>query len=671
VIKFYSIFSRVPRRRNVTNSAEGRGTNFYLPHSAEASVTDRYLNELANLHRVYEAANRLDPSPFKAAIEPAAARSAVMLGSGGSFSVASFAAYIHQLKTGRLASPSTPLNYMTLPLRDSAVMCFTASGRNKDICAAFDEAAQREAKPLVGLVMRDRSPLHELAERYKYSRVVSASSELFEDGFLAVASLLGSAILILKAYRALIEDETPLPATLDGFMRARVSVSLDQLIEHTLPTVQAETTSVLCSSSLSPAATDIESRFVEAALGNIHATDLRNFGHGRHHWFAKRAGQTGILALIGDDQEALATRTLELIPSDVSQARIDFTGPRDEQALAGLIVSLHLAAAAGQVRKIDPGKPGVPEFGRKLYHLAPARRRKARRNDVTDVAVWRKEMAGGLKTSTQIGELRAFCERGIEKINQSRFAGLVFDYDGTLCEPDARFRSLSREIADGLNKLLARGAIIGIATGRGGSAADRIQEAIEKPYWANVLIGFYNGAVVQSLADGGPNPGESTLDVLRVEEKLRASQYFSASKFRSNNRQIAITLPSLEEPSTSVRIATSLVEQSGVRASVACSNHSVDIIFNGGGKTAVVEAVRKRTLVDYHAPVLRVGDKGRWPGNDCELLDDAFGLSVDEVSASTESCWGLSPRGFLGVQATLYYLDRIDWQYGAGSIHLE
>jgi len=634
-------------------------------------VTDRYLNELAKLHKVYEVANRLDPAPLKAAIEGGAVRSAVMLGSGGSYSVASFAAYIHQFRTGRLASASTPLDYMTLPLRDAAVMCFTASGRNKDICAAFDEAAQREAKPLVGLVMREHSLLHELAERYRYSRIVCASSELFEDGFLAVASLLGSAILILRAYRALIGDTTPLPATFDEFMQSRVNVSVKQLIAHTLPAVHPETTSVLCSSSLRPAATDIESRFVEAALGNIQATDLRNFGHGRHHWFAKRSDQTGILALIGDDQEALATRTLELIPRDVPQARIDFAGPRDEQALAGLIVSLHLAAAAGQVRKIDPGKPGVPEFGRKLYHLAPARRRKARRTDVTDIAVWRKEMAGGLKTSTQIDQLRAFCERGIERINQSRFAGLVFDYDGTLCETDGRFRPLSKDVAKGLNRLVAQGAIIGIATGRGGSAAERILEVIEKRYWPNILIGFYNGAVVRSLAEGPPPPSVPRAEVLRLEETLRASRYFSTCTFRSNDFQIAISLPTIEEPSSSVRIASSIAKQSGVEASVACSSHSVDIIFNGGGKTAVVEAVRRRTQSEDGAPVLRVGDKGRWPGNDCELLDDAFGLSVDEVSDSPESCWGLSPRGFLGVQATLYYLDRIDWQHGIGSIHLE
>ena len=90
-------------------------------------MTARYSKELANLHEVYEAANLIDVAPLRAAIEGAATRSAVMLGSGGSYSVASFAAYIHQLRTGRLASACTPLDYMTLPLRDASVMCFTVT----------------------------------------------------------------------------------------------------------------------------------------------------------------------------------------------------------------------------------------------------------------------------------------------------------------------------------------------------------------------------------------------------------------------------------------------------------------------------------------------------------------------------------------------------------------
>src|SRR3954471_4703185 len=54
--------------------------------------------------------------------------------------------------------------------------------------------------------------------------------------------------------------------------------------------------SVLFSPSLAAAAADLESRFIEGALGNLHAADWRNFGHGRHHWMAKRPSETGIVA---------------------------------------------------------------------------------------------------------------------------------------------------------------------------------------------------------------------------------------------------------------------------------------------------------------------------------------------------------------------------------------
>jgi hypothetical protein len=86
-------------------------------------VTTRYLKELANLPETYEVALGLDVEPLCMALEAAAARAAIMVGSGGSFSVASFAAFLHQLSTGRLASASTPLDYMTLPLR----------GRRRDV----------------------------------------------------------------------------------------------------------------------------------------------------------------------------------------------------------------------------------------------------------------------------------------------------------------------------------------------------------------------------------------------------------------------------------------------------------------------------------------------------------------------------------------------------------
>lgn len=138
-------------------------------------MNTKYRRELANLQNAYSAARTADIGMLANAVASSGVRTAAMVGSGGSFSVASFAAYLHQIYTGRLASALTPLDYLELPLSGSAVMCFSASGRNKDIAAAFEEAANREARPLIGLVMRGRSPLHDLAARYRYSTLCLAS----------------------------------------------------------------------------------------------------------------------------------------------------------------------------------------------------------------------------------------------------------------------------------------------------------------------------------------------------------------------------------------------------------------------------------------------------------------------------------------------------------------
>lgn len=57
--------------------------------------------------------------------------------------------------------------------------------------------------------------------------------------------------------------------------------------------------------------------------------------------------------------------------------------------------------------------------------------------------------------------------------------------------------------------------------------------------------------------------------------------------------------------------------------------------------------------------ILCIGDKGRWPGNDFDLLSEPFSLSVDEVSSDPVTCWNLAPAGYRGIQATLYYLDHM------------
>src|SRR5205807_6697658 len=62
-------------------------------------------------------------------------------------------------------------------------------------------------------------------------------------------------------------------------------------------------------------------------------------------------------------------RTLQLLPRTIPIAKIDIPGAGTEAGVCALAMAQFITAAAGEAVGIDPGRPGVPEFGRKLYHL--------------------------------------------------------------------------------------------------------------------------------------------------------------------------------------------------------------------------------------------------------------------------------------------------------------
>jgi hypothetical protein len=306
------------------------------------------------------------------------------------------------------------------------------------------------------------------------------------------------------------------------------------------------------------AALDVESKFSEAALGSVHVSDYRNFGHGRHHWLAKRASQTGVVAFVHEEERALAERTLTHLPREVPRLCLPIHGDSQRTMLAGLVAGYQLVAAVGRQRGIDPGRPGVPAFGSRLYSLRmPA----PRPLSPVDVAARRKQCA---RTSADVEPAwRSAAIAAASVVRDARFSSIAIDYDGTLCSSRERFGMVREEIARELVRLASAGLHFGI--------------------WE---------IVQRCVAESAP-PG-----VLLV-----------------------------------------------------CSSHSIDVLAPSVTKLAVVNALP--------GPVLRIGDKGRFPGNDFALLDDPLGLSVDEVSSSTGNCWNLLAAGYRGVTGTLEYLRSI------------
>lgn len=118
-----------------------------------------------------------------------------------------------------------------------------------------------------------------------------------------------------------------------------------------------------------PIAYDIESKFSEAGLGNVLLTDYRNFGHGRHNWFDKKSKTSAIIGLITPEIKSLAEKTFSLLPKEIPILKIETKNNQASSSVELLLQSFLLVNKVGEKMGIDPGRPGVPGYGSKLYHL--------------------------------------------------------------------------------------------------------------------------------------------------------------------------------------------------------------------------------------------------------------------------------------------------------------
>lgn len=625
-----------------------------MPAAQDKQKMTRYARELAALSATYQRACEWDVSSLARLVSGLATQPLRVVGSGGSYSIAAFCARLHTWSVGQPAHPATPLDVVRTPfVHGAGVLCLTASGRNKDICAAFEASALAETKPTSAFCLAEGSPIKALAVQYGFTDIVETALDIESDGFLAVNSLLASCVLLARAYRIASGAESELPGTFDDLM-AHTSVSEDFDAEMR-EALSRNAVSVLYSPAVAAAATDLESRFVEGALGNLHIADWRNFGHGRHHWLAKRGTETGVVALIAESDASLARRTLATIPDGVRRAAIRFTGDEDVQAIAALVSALKIAGVAGELVGIDPGRPGVPEFGRKLYGLGP----RVSRPSISEIAVARKaRVAPELETV-----FRSEREAVLAQIGDARACGVVLDYDGTLCDRRRRFDPLDDAIAAALRAILDAGAIVGIATGRGRSAGTELERVLPRDTWARVLIGYYNGAVIHPL---GSAPTDTDADETGTKIAERLKKWFPRASVEARRWQVSAEgfrhgrLPAI------AHTASRLLAEEGLPAYVVCSSHSIDVLLTERRKCAVVDAVKAAAGKGNEAQVIRVGDRGLWPGNDFDLLDDVMGLSVDEVSRDPGHCWNFAPPGVSGPQTTIHYLQRISPARGGG-----
>lgn len=575
----------------------------------------------------------------------------LVVGSGGSFSAAHFVARLHEEMTGQTARALTPLEFVFSRVNPGlhGVLFLTASGNNKDIISAFDHAIRREFVVVGILCMTVGSKIVRKCHKYRHVHALEYSNPSGKDGFLAVNSLLSTCVLAARAYGAIDESRQAVQRLVEadpGFRDRRWEAILSR-----------RTIVALGGEWAWPALVDLESKFTEAALGNVLISDFRNFAHGRHNWFDNRRDESALLVLESPPLSRLAKRTIELLPEDYPRTvlRSSFEGPLSGIDLCKQII--HFVDEAGKMAGIDPGRPRVPEFGRKIYHIGLSLVATSRRANNRRLWIQRKTRVSNGPTAVYEKSLREF----LKVIQDTKFLGVVFDYDGTLCDPPERFEKPKTEISVALSSLLSKGIPIGLATGRGGSLQRSLQSVIDEAHWDRVLVGNYNGSVVLPLKDEIPSDVRVSSRLLQRANNLIHKDLLLSSQITTELRAKQLSVVP-KEPSLKQFILRRLREvvPPGLKhLKIVQSGHSIDLLHPDVTKLHLVEVLAS-IVKNEKGELLIIGDQGQYGGNDFEMLSLPYSLSVDKISSSPSTCWNLSPVGLRGAAATLSLIKAFD-----------
>lgn len=607
-------------------------------------------SELEKLQDTIRWAERQDVTELRSFFSVNAGTPMICIGSGGSFSAASYAAMLYKQMCG-LAVPMTPLAFDTSSdaiIQDSKLLFFSASGRNKDFLIAFQRGLEVGCGDMAGVCLRESSKLDAIIEKCNPDfKKHTFPIPTVKDGFLATNSLVAFFVLMYRCF-------------FDAKPSKHIGNGIGYALNHSFDFFKIDNFIVLHSNLSEPVAVDLESKFSEAALGSVLMADYRNFGHGRHQWFDKKGGNSCIVALINDNDRELAEKTLGKMPEDVHMVRIE-SGLKTPLATIDLLLkSFQFVSAIGTQRGIDPGRPGVPDYGTELYHLNFAKliKDESIAQPPKDLAISRKLRLGS-KALIPDQEYKAYSkayDAFIERLGNKVFDLLALDYDGTICNVDRNARwkeALEESIARQINKLLEMGIRIAVMTGRGDSMHELLRNSINKEYWSQVYLGCYNGAVIVPLTDD-----TSSIEAVKnapLDEQLVTLQneleryHFKPEKLKKYSTQLSL---SCTDKQKAYEICNEIILSNKLdRLHIWSSSHSMDIVVSTKASKTAVKQISEDVLV--------IGDRGDYEGNDFEMLSLPYSLSVDGVSRNPNSCWNLAPKDLRGLDVVKYYLRKI------------
>lgn len=610
-----------------------------------------FSKELTELSNTYDWISNIEVGSISQLFKKFGYNELIAVGSGGSLSACHYMALLH-FSNGKMARAITPLelHHFKNSVNSYNVIFISAGGRNKDILLGYKTVVKHEPLRILNICMRNNSPLARLSASSEITDVIELEPPIKKDGFLATNSLLAYFILLYRLYTN--KNITNNVTEIDESILSEIDSFANNIDRN-------GTITVLYSSLSQPVAVDIESKFSEAGLGNILVSDYRNFGHGRHNWYDKRALNSSIVALVTPKDKKLAMKTLSFIPEQIPILVLSSDYSDSFASIDLLVKSFYLVKCVGEMNQIDPGRPGVPDFGSKLYNLSYASTLTTQKNKTNFIIERKLKHYKSVILSNERKEYEEHLTKFLHKLETTKFGSVIFDFDATLCSSEDRFDGINDDIKNELIKLLKNGIIIGVITGRGKSVRLDLQKKIPEEFWSNIIIGYYNGSDVGEL--GNNNLPDKTKPVSKELKEIQKAILSHNNTLKEELRPSQLTIDIPKSGNIS-RIKGSLreivLQFDFAHVDVLESSHSIDIIDKRkASKLNIIPYCEKKAeQLNLPKNCLCIGDKGKWPGNDYLLLSTPYSLSVDEVSVSKYSCWNIAPPGIKNIKATLAYL---------------
>ncbi len=580
-----------------------------------------------------------------------------IIGSGGSYSACIYVAGLLTAK-GLFAKAITPLElfYSKSSIRKSNLIFISASGSNTDILFAFKNAIESEPVSVINICMQKKTKLTALSSRYSSCTSFEFDPPSGKDGFLATNSLTAYFVIM---YRAITNQ--PIKKGLEFQPESFY-------IDFTEKTSCNTCFTILYGSYNHSVAIDLESKFSEAGLAPSLVSDFRHFAHGRHQWFDKKK-DSAIIALTCPADEKLCEKTLQLLPANIPKLIFNTSHDNFEGTIHLLLQSMKLIQHYGKKQAIDPGRPGVPSYGSKIYHLHYERLISPHSLRMIDVAIARKAKVDRVSDLTQVERTswEKHYHNFITKIKAAKFGSLVFDYDGTLCSSANRSNGMGNDVGSLLVNYVKNGFVLGIISGRGKSLRTDLEKVFgsDPELMKNVIVGYYNGSDIAPLADtkhpikSAPmNPSLQILKDHLVKIGLNSEDSPNQLTFGSKT---TFKWSTLKETLLNQMMLLDLCDITMVE-----SSHSIDIIPRKIASKNHILIHCRNLCNSLSLPVeaLCIGDKGQWPGNDYALLANDNSLSVGEVSSIPETGWNICPPCLRDEKAVTYLFGKLKMKNG-------